>query len=180
MEYLRNWLLQNGETQLYESILNYFSAPDRFDIQAIVDSAPENIRAHLQKQLDEAIRLFATEKTVYQANYTYGQIIVWNEVLKAYRILEQQKSIIEKAILSPDVSNYAVAMSEVKKILFPYSRMQIALSDLEETLGVDRFLDRVSEGTFLVLKSILDETKRIVEKKTEKHKAVFQSKDYCS
>ena len=175
MEYLRNWLLQKGEIQLYESILNYFCAPDCFDCQTIIDSAPEEIRAHLRKQLDAAIRLFATEKAAYQANYTYGQIIIWNEVLKAYRILEQQKSIIEKAVLSPDVSNYPIAMSEVKKVLFPYSRMQIALSDLEDTLGVDRFLDRVSEGTFLVLKSILDETKIIVEKKAEKYKAVFQS-----
>ena len=107
MEYLRNWLLQKGEIQLYESILNYFSAPDCFDCQTIIDGAPEKIRAHLQKQLDEAIRLFATDKAVYQANFTYGQIIIWNEVLKAYRILEQQKSIIEKAVLSPDVSNYA-------------------------------------------------------------------------
>ena len=99
MEYLRNWLLQNGEIQLYESILNYYCAPDRFDSQTIIDGAPEEIKALLQKHLDEVMRLFATEKVLYQEKYTYGQIIIWNEVLKAYRVLEQQKSIIEKIIL---------------------------------------------------------------------------------
>lgn len=175
MEYLRNWLLQNGEIQLYESILDYYCAPDRFDSQTIIDDAPEEIKALLQKHLDEVMRLFATEKVLYQEKYTYGQIIIWNEVLKAYRVLEQQKSIIEKITLSPDATNYAIAMNEIKKVLHPYSRMQIALSELEETLGVDRFLDRVSEGTFLVLKTILDDTKRIVEKKSGKYKAIFQS-----
>lgn len=48
MEYLRNWLLQNGEIQLYESILNYYCAPDRFDSQTIIDGAPVEIRALLQ------------------------------------------------------------------------------------------------------------------------------------
>lgn len=175
MEYLRNWLLQNNAIQLYEDILNYLGAPDCFDSQIIVDNAPTEIRVHIQNQLSEVMRLFATDKALYNSNYTYGQNIIWNEVLKAYRILEQQRSIIERVTLSPDVSNYASAMSELKKILHPYSKMQIALSDLEETLGVDRFLDRVSESTFAVLTAILDTTKKIVEKKTEKYKTVFQT-----
>ena len=57
----------------------------------------------------------------------------------------------------------------------PYTKMQIALSDLEETLGVDRFLDRVSEGSFTVLKELLYCAKELVERKTEKYKEQFQS-----
>ena len=174
MEYLRNNLLKRGELQLYESITDFFSTPDRVEINTIIGSAPVEIRDYLEKKLDEVMCLFATDRALFQENITYGQIIIWKEVLSAYRILEQQKRIIEQINLSPEVSNYATAMLEVKKILYPYARMQVALSKLEETLGVDRFLDRVSEGTFIVLKSLLDDTKKVVEKKTEEYKAAFQ------
>ncbi len=127
--------MQNKEIKLYESILNYLTAPDCYDCQTIIGCAPTEIKENLQEQLNEAMCLFATEKVLYTAHYTYGQNIIWNEVLKTYRILDQQKCIIEKVALSPDISNYDIAMREVKKVLYPYSRMQIALSDLEETLG---------------------------------------------
>ena len=69
MEYLRNWLLQNNAIQLYEDILNYLSAPDCFDSQIIIDNAPTEIRVHLQNQLSEVMRLFATDKALYNSNY---------------------------------------------------------------------------------------------------------------
>ena len=48
------------------------------------------------------------------------------------------------------------------------------MSELEETLGVDRFLDRVSEDTFAVLTDIVRESKDIIESKTRNIKESFQ------
>lgn len=95
MEYLRNNLLKRREIQLYESITDFFSTPDRVEINTIIGSAPVEIRDYLEKKLDEVMCLFATDRALFQENITYGQIIIWKEVLSAYRILEQQKRIIE-------------------------------------------------------------------------------------
>ena len=175
MEFLRNWLLKHDEIQLYDSILNYFITPDEIDSQDIICNTPKEIRESVEYQLEKAMSIFAENKSLYHAFYTYGQIIIWTEVLKAYRILTQQKNIVETISLSQDVTNYYLAINELKKLLNPYSKMQIVLTKLEETLGVDRFLDRVSEGTFSVLKELLDDAKRTVEKKAEIYKTVFQT-----
>ena len=176
MDYLRNWLLKHNAIQLYDMIVNFLSAPDCFDSQKIINNAPTEIRNQLEFELKKVMLLYATNRPMYLEQYTYGQIIIWNEVIKAFRGLTKQKENIESICLSPDTRHYEFAVNEIKKLLYAYSKMQIILSDLEETLGVDRFLDRVSEETFRIFKEILDETKKIVETKAEKYKAIFQTK----
>lgn len=175
MEELRNYLLQNNLIDLYEDFLQFMASPDKCDSQAIVDKAPSEIRDLLCCELNKIVLLYATDRNQYQHLYTFGQNIIWCEILNTYQLLFHQMKIIESCTLSPDLSNYEKAVGELKRILTPYTKMQIALSDLEETLGVDRFLDRISESTFAVLRGLLVRAKAQVERKTEHYKEQFQS-----
>ncbi len=174
MEKIRNWLLENGKVQLYELILSFMKSPDRISIDEIVDATPDEIQSDVKKELNVIMNHYSNNRQQYHSQYSLGQVVIWSEILKAYIELTKQKRIIDQTTLSPDLSSYATAVAELNQLLIPYAKMQIALSDLEEVLGVDRFLDRVSEGTFLVLRRILGNAKNELEKKAERYKSVFQ------
>lgn len=176
MEKLRNYLLENELLDLYYSFLDAMRNPLVIKEDELIDACPEQIARMAEQEIKTLKTIFRTNKKEYEKQYTYGQIIIWELVLGAYKKLIKQKEIIEQMPI-PTVSNsYVFSENEIKGLLLPYSKMQVILSELEEALGVDRYLDRICEDTFSVLYSLVAKSKIIVEEKSEKTKALFQEK----
>lgn len=93
MEELRNWLLKNQEIELYEEIVRYMESPTEIDSQTIEDKAPTEIAETLSRELNEIIRLYASDRDQYQSTYLFGQAIIWNEILTTYKNLSLQKKL---------------------------------------------------------------------------------------
>ena len=174
MEKIRNWLLKNREIELYETILGFMREPDHYDIEDIISVVPIDITEDVHSFLSQIMHDFAKDRDQYHKKYTYGQTIIWETVLLTYKKLILQQSKIQAITLSERYNSYFKAVNDLKKLLTAYANMQDELSELEETLGVDRFLDRVSEDTFAVLTNIVRESKNVIECKTRNIKESFQ------
>lgn len=176
MEELRNVLLLKDYIITYGAFLNFMQEPASVDIDESVNDLPSEVREMILAEMQKIMKTYATNKKEYFQTYRYGQVIIWQEILKAYKKMQEQKEKIELLQLSPDISNYSFAVKELSRLLYAYAEMQICLSDLESVLGVDRFLDRVSETTFEVLNHTMREAKSVVEEKCVKYKSEFQSR----
>ena len=176
MEKLRNYLLSNKEILLYRRILDFMRKPEGIIIDDILANTPEEIKNDVAELVTSLMEEYAHSIKNYRRKYVYGQVIVWEAILSAYEDLIKNKKIIEALELSKDYGNYQKSVNELKRILKTYADMQAILSNLEDVLGVDRFLDRISEGTFCILEDIVKEAKVDIEKKTIKYKELFQEK----
>lgn len=174
VECLRNDFLKLGLIQAYEAFLTFMRFPNQNNAERVLESIPPELEPLTQTELNAALALYSEDKRQYEYLYSYGQVIIWDEVLNTYKTILHQIAIIDSISLSPDCSNYTLVLDELKQLLTPYAQMQIALSDLESVLGVDRFLDRISEDTFAVLTSLLQDAKHKIEDKSKQFKTQAQ------
>lgn len=174
MEKLRDYLLKTRNIQIYTQVLSFMKNPSQFDMEQIVGDAPSNIKEELKDILQLLMKEYAESQKDYREKYVYGQVIIWEAILRAFERLTNCKKSIETFSLTKDLDNYHKSTIELKKLLSIYADMQDALSELEDILGVDRFLDRISEETFDACKSIVIETKQIIDEKAASYKSVFQ------
>ena len=176
MENLRNSLLLSDNGDIYEELLDYMRTPDQTSIESIIEKTPAELKNDITEYTEQLLSLFLNNREEYRRSYTYGQIIIWQEILETYKKLIKQRNFIESINLIYDENNYYLANLELKKILLAYSSMQNSLSELEDAFGVDRFLDRISGKTFEVLNTIIRQTKIKLEKKIRTYKDLYQSK----
>ena len=174
MEHLRNFLLRQNNIEVYSAVLAFLGSPQKDLIDEIVLQCPSEIQDEMAKKLDMVYQLFKNERTVYENEYRLGQAVIWQEVLIAYKRISNAIAKIQVISLHPDTTNYAQSSKEIYKLLCIYSEMQIALSNLEQVLGVDRFLDRISGSTFDVLDDLVCNAKRVIEAKSLNYKEAFQ------
>lgn len=176
MEHLRNRLLQNGDVDGCYAIISFLKDPIHNSIEQVAEKTVSEKKELVTSELEKIRRLFSDDRAAYEQEYKFGQAIIWQEVLKAYQQMINLSKKIDECQLCPDSMNYSIATKAIYDLLEFYAEMQGTLSNLENVLGVDRFLDHVSGTTFDVLESILVKTKQVVEMKTERYKSVFQSK----
>lgn len=175
MEHIRNILLRHNDVETYTKILAFLSSPKMDDILEIVSCCPVELQDEVHVKLDEIYKLFKTDRAAFENEYRFGQAVIWQEVFVAYSKISSAINKISAYNLRPDTSNYLLASQDIIKLLYIYSEIQIALSTLEQVLGVDRFLDRVSGATFDVLEEMLAGAKKAIEEKAEKYKTDFQA-----
>ena len=175
MEYIRNYLLRLNNIDAYNKILEFFKGPQKDDILSIASCCPKEIRETVSNKLEELFLLYKTDRAIYDNEIRLGQAVIWQEVLFSYEAITSAIDKISMFTLRPDTSNYSLASSDMSKFLSIYSDIQIALSSLEQVLGVDRFLDRVSGSTFDVLEELLSTAKKAIEEKAQKYKDDFQT-----
>ena len=175
MENIRNYLLRSNDTDTYEKILEFLNEPQKDDILSISMCFQKEIQETVRNKLEEIYLQYKTNRTIYENEIRLGQAIIWQEVLVAYKSITNAINKISTFNLRPDTSIYSLASHEMSKLLSIYSEIQIALSNLERVLGVDRFLDRVSGSTFDVLEEMLSNAKRDIEEKAQKYKSDFQT-----
>lgn len=174
METLRNSLLRCGDIETYTRISSFLQDPIHNSLDEILAQAPHELENLISEQLIEVRTLYTSDRQTFEQEYRFGQAVIWQEVLQCYSQLNSAAKRISACQLCPDVTNYAVAKNDISALLGIYAEMQASLSKLEEILGVDRFLDRVSGATFDVLESILSEAKQAIEDKAKKYKSEFQ------
>lgn len=176
MEKLRNYLLKNNLIELYSQLLSFMRAPETIEMDVILGIAPVEIHPELKATMNRLMEEYAKSQSEYRRKNIYGQVIIWESILSAYESLMSCKKNIEEFDLSKDYSNYQNTVNELNKILKIYANMQDTLSELEDTLGVDRFLDRICEESFVVLNTIVKDAKETLEEKTKQYKDLFQLK----
>lgn len=174
MEKVRNYLLRHNLVNVYMGILSFLREPRSIDMVEILEKSPASIKNDIETELVQANSIYSKDKAVYTRVYSLGQVVIWQEVFSSYDSLKNCLLRIKSINLSPDTRNFEETTNGLKRILKIYAEMQGILSSLESTLGVDRFLDRVGEGTFVILLEILKEAKSILENKCARHKVEFQ------
>lgn len=163
MEEIRNCLLRSKNLAAYRDIISFFEDPIHTNIDDIAKHLDEEIRNETICKLNEARYTYKENRKSYDEEYRFGQALIWQEVLIAYNKMVSTSEKITNIHLCPDLTNYSVALKEIDRLLSCYAEMQIALSNLEQVLGVDRFLDRVSGMTFDVLEELLSAVKINIE-----------------
>ena len=176
MEKLRNYLLENNLVELYELVLSFMRNPSNRTGDKVLAACPEHIQEMAALEMDSIKALYQSDRREYDQQYTYGQVIIWELVLTAYKRLSEQKTIINQLKTPQERKSFIHSENELKELLIPYAKMQVILSELEESLGVDRYLDRICEDTFSVLNSILASAKEDIEDKSKVLKKAFQAK----
>lgn len=176
MENIRNDLLRKNSIDAYCKMITFFEDPIRTNIDDVIESLDEELQNKLICELNALRQFYKENRNLYDEEYKYGQAIIWQEVLFAYNSMVVASQKIANGTLCPDISNYSIAAKDIARVLNYYAEMQIALSNLEQVLGVDRFLDRISRTTFDVLEEMLKKEKSDIEEKTNRYKSFFQQK----
>lgn len=148
-------------------------SPDENTISSVKDVFPEQFYSYAKDSIEYSVKLLSESVEKYNVAIRFGQVVIWEEVLAAFLKMTDLRNRIHQVGLIPNIQRYAEVKDDLSKILTLYASMQGTLTDLEDILGVDRFLDRVSEETFVVLNEILAESKKYIEDKCEPLKNKF-------
>ena len=151
MEHLRNRLLQNGDIDGYCAIISFLKDPIHNSIEQVAEKTVSEKKEFVTSELEKIRRLFVDNRAAYEQEYKFGQAIIWQEVLKAYQQMINLSKKIDECQLCPDLLNYSIATKAIYDLLEFYAEMQGTLSNLENVLGVDRFLDHLRGTTFYLL-----------------------------
>ena len=173
MEELRNTLLMGKYIDAYRSFMAFMQNPEETPAADVVMVFPEQLSSYAKKATSYCLQILSESREKYEAHIRFGQLVIWKEVLSTYVVMEDLRDRILYFQLTPDMRSYSITCNELSRILSLYSSMQAAMSRLEDILGVDRFLDRVSEGTFSILNNLLSEAKVDIEKKSRIAKQKF-------
>ena len=96
MEKLRNYLLENNLVELYELVLSFMRNPSNRTGDKVLAACPEHIQEMAALEMDSIKALYQSDRREYDQQYTYGQVIIWELVLTAYKRLSEQKTIINQ------------------------------------------------------------------------------------
>lgn len=171
---IRNQLLKDEQIDVYQYLLDFMRNPSNATFHDLLDKSPKKWQDSLQQFGSQILDIQNTDKFAFNQRITLGQVVIWQEILIAYRSIRKLGESIEHATIYPDCTKYAQLLSELTSFLGLYADMQAVLTRLESTLGVDRFLDRVGDGTFDILNQTINKYKRMVEARCESYKFAFQ------
>ncbi|MGE5417081.1 MAG: hypothetical protein ACM3UZ_10015 [Acidobacteriota bacterium] len=88
MEELRNYLLEKGQIDLFESILAFFNHPTQAGYELIAEQASAEAICLYSENLLPLIDLYKSDKHRFYQTVTMGQAIIWQEILKTYNALK--------------------------------------------------------------------------------------------
>lgn len=167
---IRTQLLKKGYVKEYEDLIQYMKNP-----YSMLDDNTEKVLTEFGyiHFADRIRKLFDNSREKYRDSIAVGQVILWEKYLNAYNELTNTKKIIDN--IDPVVyrTNYKKATEQVFRVLKEYSNAKAAITKLENELGVDRYLDHVSEEEFEFLVSEFNSLHRIVEGKLKTYKILF-------
>lgn len=112
----------------------------------------------------------------YRVNVTFGQIIIWEVFLKAFELLNDVIIRLNEVNIVYYEDNYLKSINEVKRVLDIYANAKIAITNFENSLGIDRYLDRVVSKDVFILEYKFNNIHKKVEEILEKYKLLFISK----
>lgn len=167
---VRTQLLKNGYIKEYEDLIQYMKNP-----YSMLSLDTEKVLTALGfSKISFLIRdLFDHSREEYRNRIAMGQVILWENYLNAYKEIEKTKQIIINMDVVVYSSNYKKATDQIIHILREYANGKAAITKLENELGVDRYLDHVSEEEFEFLIANFNEIHRIVEDKLKIYKVLF-------
>lgn len=126
--------------------------------------------------LEEIKNAFYYNRTFYRDKVIYGQVVVWEEFLKALRKVNEAKGIIASFSIAYYENNYLKSTSDIKKVLNVYAEAKSAITILENALGVDRYLDLIAQDDFKLLDCKLNELRTLADKILLDYKELYISK----
>ena len=129
MEKLRNYLLENNLVELYELVLSFMRNPSNRTGDKVLAACPEHIQEMAALEMDSIKALYQSDRREYDQQYTYGQVIIWELVLTAYKRLSEQKTIINQLKTPQERKSFIHSENELKELLIPYAKMQVILSE---------------------------------------------------
>ncbi len=172
---IRNRLLQEKEMLTCRSLLSFFDEPRNERIELICSSINgDTTKIMVHELMDYLVDLFSYKKSQYYEQILYGQKIIWNEIVNCFEKVLQISERIENKRKKIYYEDYRLACEQVHILLSFYSRSQALLSHLENTLGVDRYLDKISETDFELLEKMLSSQSVCIEKLCTEYKVLFQ------
>lgn len=170
---IRTQLLKKGYVKEYEDLIQYMKNP----YSMLTDSTEKILTIFGFSNISTFIRkLFDHSREEYRNHIAMGQVILWEKYLNAYNNLKNTKQIIENNEIVIYRTNYKRATEQVFHLLKEYANGKAVITKLENELGVDRYLDHVSEEEFEFLVSEFDALHRIVEDKLKIYKDLFSEK----
>lgn len=172
---LRTSLLNDYDIESCRRIISFFSDPQNDLIISICDQVKNNRNSLMVKDvLENLISIFQTDRSLYFANIIYGQKIVWDEIVICFEAILEINMKFEQQQIVIYHDSYLKSCEEIKRICSYYIKSQAAISKLEDALGVDRYLDRVSEEDFAPLEILVHGQKARLESMCSEYKDCFQ------
>ena len=167
---IRDSLLISEEMDIYNAIISFMDNPN-FALSAkakawLVDNDYSDFESFI-------IHWFKTNPSDYNVKISLGQIIIWQEVMVAYKSLIKAYTLISQAQVVVYSNDYLKSVSQVYSILDIYAESKAAITTLESHLGVDRYLDNIAEKEFGVLRKKFDRIHKILDSKLAEYKKLF-------
>lgn len=109
----------------------------------------------------------------YREEIIYGQKIIWEEFLNAYRTIQAVYERLEAYTIIDYRENYLKSTTQLYDVLNIYTDAKAAITILENRLGVDRYLDTLACKEFEVFVNKFDLIHRNLEKKMKDIKCTY-------
>lgn len=167
---LRDLLLKENKENEYTNIVEFMTNP----LVGLEENTILYLRDNGWDSFESDIREWHKNNTSdYVSKVLKGQVIIWQEVIIAYRELTKTY----EALLNHQVvvyrDNYLKATDQVKSVLKIYSDAKSSITKLECHLGVDRYLDSIAEEEFTILIEKFNSIHKLVETKLDEYKSIF-------
>ena len=167
---LRTFLLKNEYISDYQNIVQYMKNP----YSQMDEKTLEVLSQFGYSFFSQKIRqMFDNKREEYRNRIAIGQVVLWERYLLAFRMIKEAKQIIINMDTVVYTNNYKKANSQVMRVLVEYAKGKAAITKLENELGVDRYLDHVSEEEFNFLDTEFNDLHQLVEKKLVTYKKLF-------
>lgn len=173
LKWLRDKMLAEMKVDEYSEVLGFLSNPS----DCLSSDTREYIGGLGYSDFEYVISdMYKNDQTKYKNTILWGQVVVWEYVLKAYESLNSIAKIVESINVTCYENNYLKSCEEVRRILNIYAEAKATITQLENNLGVDRYLDDVGAEEFDILVELFDKIHRKVDDLLNEYKTLFTIK----
>lgn len=160
---IRNKLISIKDMDTYNLFVSFLRNPNEELVGEILCNQ-EIQEMNVREVMADLMKLHATERGKYTSKIANGQWIIWKEIYTCVNDILNNTEKIEKYKFIEYGDNYLKACQVIKELVAIYVDSQTKVCYLEERLGVDRYLDKISERELIAINDlILIQCKKINE-----------------
>lgn len=158
---IREYFIENNLIREYHDIQTFLQNP----FKGICESTEAVLNEINEKDFVQlVVEWFKNSPHDYRDKVILGQVVIWQEVLNAFNELLNVENILNNMHLVFFENDYLKSCEQVNKVLELYADAKVAITKLETHLGVDRYLDRVSQADFHLLLKKFDSIHQLTER----------------
>ena len=173
---IRTYLIKNNNIDKCYEIIEYLNKPTEDKLQKLIEFKEIcNFGIDATSCLEDCLKIFATSPEEYRAKFIFAQNIIWTEIVKCAEIVMENTQKMKKQQVLNYGNDYLKAVEQVEKLCRIYAETQARISELEDILGVDRYLDKISADDLSVLNCLLEEQAEVLNSITSEYRYKFQT-----